>query len=48
MTRLVKIGGKKSWKAFQILQNVIEKSFIIWQALLLVKIKTRICRSRLF
>jgi hypothetical protein len=40
---LVKLGGpKKTWKMYAILQNVIEKSFMNWRVLPLVKIDTRI------
>jgi hypothetical protein len=45
MTRLVKIGGQKILENLRILQNVIEKSFINWQDLSLVKINTRISET---
>jgi hypothetical protein len=43
MARAVKIGGGKNLgKLLRILQNAIEKSFISWRDLPLVKINTRI------
>jgi hypothetical protein len=42
-TRLVKIGGKKSWKTCEFCKiGIIEKSLINWRVLALVKIITRI------
>jgi hypothetical protein len=39
-TGLVKIGGQKIF--FATFENIIEKTFINWQALPLIKINTRI------
>jgi hypothetical protein len=36
------LGGKKSWKTFVNFENIIEKSFINWRVLPLVKISTHI------
>jgi hypothetical protein len=42
MGRAVKIGGAKILENLRILQNAIEKNFISWRVLPLVKINTRI------
>jgi hypothetical protein len=42
MARAVKIGGPKILENLRILQNAIEKNFISWRVLPLVKINTRI------
>jgi hypothetical protein len=41
-TGLVKIGGQKILETFATFENIIEKTFINWRALPLIKINTRI------